>query len=292
MEKKYDYILAWPLTKSCQLRCDYCFFSCDMWGNGPLKTFLYRLTHKDMRSEPVEPVEISATMDSLRRISNNFFVKLGGGEPFIVPNIIELCVALTQEYSIALVSNLVAPKVRDFVEKIAPDKVEHVIASAHQKELTRLNLHHKFIDNLNLLHNKGFNVEVHVVVFPSRKKEIEEYVIQLQKETTVPIRYVPFRGKHKGSNYPEAYTQEEILKYSFTEGFADVKKYIDRGELCEAGHRVARIDFDGTIYSCYGHNEKLGNLYSGFSFKDQLTKCDRQGCACIFFNKTKLIKYE
>ena len=54
-----------------------------------------------------------------------------------------------------------------------------------------------------------------------------------------------------------------------------------KGHLCNAGVNAASILPDGSVNVCYDRQgENLGNIFSGFGFRDKLVDCKLVHCAC------------
>lgn len=57
--------------------------------------------------------------------------------------------------------------------------------------------------------------------------------------------------------------------------------------LCNAGYNVASALPDGTVNYCLNKKIRLGNIYTGFQFKDDLTPCQASFCDCPLYSFEK-----
>ena len=73
----YDAYLTWSLSTKCNFECDYCFHSLE-----------------ERRFSSIKPVDIKKIINTLRKTNKKYLITLSGGEPFLIPNFIELCKAL------------------------------------------------------------------------------------------------------------------------------------------------------------------------------------------------------
>jgi organic radical activating enzyme len=98
-----------------------------------------------------------------------------GGEPFLYPDFVGLCAALTRSHYISLNSNLPTSKFYQFAYTIDPKKVMVISAAAHISEREKSkNGVERFIEKVVYLQEKGFNVFVSYVTEPSLFPRIEK----------------------------------------------------------------------------------------------------------------------
>lgn len=98
--------LTWQMFHTCNFNCSYCYSSYEKIKK--VKNYL--------------PTEIIAT--TLKKLGNQWILGMTGGEPLLHPNFVELCEAITKTHKIRFDTNLsLFQKVKDFVEKIDPEKV-------------------------------------------------------------------------------------------------------------------------------------------------------------------------
>ena len=133
----FDGWLHWMVTDRCNLYCAY---------------------HDVPGKECAELSEINIpalmkTLDAVKKVFKMSFT--GGGEPFLVPNIVEACVELTKKHYVSFSSNLTSGKIPDFCKRVSPKYVLYIIASLHIKELERLDLMDRYVSNFLLCKKKG-----------------------------------------------------------------------------------------------------------------------------------------
>ena len=86
-----------------------------------------------------------------------FKITFSGGEPFLVPNFVEACEALTQKHFIGIHSNLTSNSVEKFAQCVNPKQVTGINASLHLRELERCGLVKHYIRHFKILKDKGFD---------------------------------------------------------------------------------------------------------------------------------------
>jgi MoaA/NifB/PqqE/SkfB family radical SAM enzyme len=220
------------------------------------------------------------TFDASKKV---FKISFTGGEPFLVPNFIEACKAITKENYITIFSNLTSPDIKTFSETIDPRNVLEICGSLHIQELERHRLLERYIENFTLLKEKGFNVSAHVVAYPPLYSEIEKYRSYF-KEKGIDITFVPFRGRYRWKQYPKAYTGQEIKNFGFgtpQNSPADIMScFYRKGKLCNAGYNVAVIFPSGNAHACFLIGQSMGNVFTDIAFNKNLIKCPFKYCSC------------
>jgi organic radical activating enzyme len=63
-------------------------------------------------------IDIPVLLRTLDATGKIFKIGFSGGEPFLVPNIIDACVALMEKHYIELNTNLTSLKIKEFAERI------------------------------------------------------------------------------------------------------------------------------------------------------------------------------
>lgn len=257
----YDAWLHWNINYRCNLDCDYCFIN-------PLK----------LRG-PLPTVAVPEVMETLKKTGKTFRINLtGGGEPFLVKNIIELCQALTDKHYISMNTNLTSKKVRTFAEVIDPERILEIHASLHIKELERQHLTDHYIDNFVRCRNQGMPIKAVAVAHPNLVEKLDHYV-KFFNDAGIPIEFGYFVGLHGGKNYPEAYTDEELLLFGLTRQQLR-QSFKMKNKTCNAGYNIGFIRPSGTIRSCVQLFDNLGDITEKLSFNPHLTKCPYEFCHC------------
>lgn len=275
----YDIWLNWSVTDKCIFSCDYCF------SKNTFRYFLTDLINQlrkvfRMRQYSIPAINVDKTIHSLKRTGKIFAIGIvGGGEPFLVPNIVEFCIALARKHYLSVVSNFVLPSVRTFLEEVPSDHVLSMVASLHIEQLLSRNLFQRFVDNVHFAKERGFNVSVHTVAYPSVYTKIME-IKRLFDESCIEFEIKPYIGQYNGKFYPESYKDEEKIAFGFKNYHLDASLSKDR--LCNAGYNAAYVDSKGNIFYCASFKKKIGNIYDDFSLKKTLFTCSVKTCGCCY----------
>jgi MoaA/NifB/PqqE/SkfB family radical SAM enzyme len=268
IDKKYDMVIHWEVTRFCNFRCFYCI--------AKAKTINKNIS--------LNKININALSRFLKEINKTAMIIFTGGEPLLIENIIEVFSEITQNHYIMLITNLVNPKIAQLAEKINPEKVICILASVHLHELTRLNLLDTFISNYNLLKRRGFIMFAEEVAHPSIFSRVEYYK-KIFKDNDIDLRFIPFRGKWDNKIYPFSYTDEEKKVFDF--GYdtiigndkTDFTKWHKRKKCaCNAGYNVFVALPKGTIRPCYKIKINLGNIYKSIKPLKKIINCPFSYC--------------
>lgn len=304
--RKYDAWLQWSLTEFCNLSCEYCFTPATKdTDNAPragifvsLRRAIAGLVGKEGSESPrdittgartakrPERIDIPSLLTTLEKTGKIFRIGFsGGGEPFLVPNLIEACAALTEKHYISLNTNLTSPKIVDFAGVIDPARVVHFHASLHIKELERWNLLDRYIRNFLLCRERGFDLFAGVVAHPTLATDIAKYR-EYFGNRGIELVFSPFIGGYGGRTYPGAYTAREIELFELVATLNSdiVGFYRQKGEWCNAGYNAALVSEDGTVQVCSPIKETIGHIYRGLEFKKTLIRCPVEFCGCPLKN--------
>jgi len=267
---KYDVEADWLLLKTCNFRCSYCFFAADFSSS---KINIYGSPNQ--------------WKEGFEATGKTWLLHITGGEPSLYPGFVELCHQLTQKHYLSINSNLTHHCVKDFAQRINPERVHFINASIHFEERLKRGLLNVFIQRVQELRNANFNLLLSLVMTPYVVSNFSEIVRQFEVHGLLPIPKV-IRGLHEGKHYPESYSVEQkriisdylmIARHKYEsvinsmgesasiDMFSD-SRFLDgikdyRGRLCSAGHRFVFITPNGTVVRC-GPSEVFGNIL----FKD------------------------
>lgn len=256
----YDYWLLWSVEDRCNLDCEYCISN----------------TKKSIAE--VSEINISALTRNLNATNKKFLITFtGGGEPFLVPNIIEACQEITKNHYISFNTNLTAERVEEFCEEIEPQQVLFIVASLHIEELEKWNLLEKYIHHFKLFQKKGFNIIAMEVAHPPSLNKVQTYRDFL-RERGVDLTFSPFIGKYGGKVYPDSYVDKEYRTFDLDRNCAS--RFRQKGKLCNAGYNVAQVNGNGDIRPCLNLQESLGNIYDSITFKKDILRCQFDFCEC------------
>jgi len=262
-EKKvnYDVWLHWNVTTRCNMNCQYCF----------------EFNSKNKQSGKIPEINIPALIKTLDKTNKIFRINFVGGEPFLVPNIIEACVEITKKNYISLNTNLTSTKFKEFSEKINPKKVSYIVSSLHIKELEKNSLMDRYIDNFLSCKKKGFNIFAVVIAHPSLLDEAKKYE-EFFRRKNINIMFSAFIGKYNDKKYPEAYTTKEIKIFKIK--MKNNKKSNQKGTICNAGYNSGIVNPNGDVSRCSNVNKNMGNIYKEIKFDNHLIRCPSELCIC------------
>jgi MoaA/NifB/PqqE/SkfB family radical SAM enzyme len=297
--KDYDLKVGWEINKACNFSCPYCY-------NPEEK-------RKDFSVKNNPDININDIGKFFNNLEKTCLITLTGGEPFLLPNFIKLCEKLTKKHFISVITNLSSPLVYEFAEKIKPGRVKSIICSLHFPEIKRLNLKKDIIEKFNFLKNKGFSIDVGMVMWPPVLKKFPEIHEEFKKHGVL-INPKGFKGLYNGKDYPDAYTkkQTEIMRYyqelnkklnSEGKNLGDFiqpklnlqklkkKKVSDifsghlsfKGLPCLAGKSHIRILSNGNVKRCVSEKMILGNVFKGnLKLLEKPLRCNSEICRCHY----------
>jgi MoaA/NifB/PqqE/SkfB family radical SAM enzyme len=264
---KYDAWLHWSVSDQCIMNCDYCSS-----GRGVTRG-------------PRTSIDIQKLIATLDRTDKIFRIGIsGGGEPFLVPNLVEACIELSKKHYLSFNSNFAEKRVREFIEKIDPQKVIYIIASCHIKALERRNLLETFINNFLLAKEKGINIRAVEVAYHPIINEIDKYR-KLFASKGIQLDFNEFCGRYNDKDYPKAYTDEELDAFGFRRPTVKIH-YPDSNKhkrLCNAGYNVAYVNSNGDITPCESIKRIIGNIYEKIEFHKSLMVCPFKSCTCPLY---------
>jgi len=258
---------SWDIHYKCNFRCPYCWFYKE-WVN---------LGRRSLNLNPDE------WMSHWRRIHDKYGeckIDIGGGEPFIYPNFIELVTKLSSLHYLKVMTNL-SGDIERFAKEINPGRVE-----------LDLNFHILFIEaeavikKATILKNSGFKGRVCYLAYPPQMKHIP-FLNKQFKDAGLNFTLAAFFGEYDGRKYPKAYTQEEKELIRPYLGDIDRLTYhlngqSRRGKLCNAGYLYANIKGDGSITRCSTvFNEPFANITEdNFRLLDFPQPCSSESGYC------------
>jgi MoaA/NifB/PqqE/SkfB family radical SAM enzyme len=256
----YDAWLHWTINLRCNLDCKYCFPN---------------LMKKIAKIKTINIGKVVKTLDETNKIFKISFT--GGGEPFLVSNINELCYEITKKHYIAFNSNLTVKKIKEFAANINPEKVLQSIASLHIEELFARKLVSNYIENFHLLKSKGIDLLSSAVAYPELINKADYYK-EFFFKNGVEFFFVPFIGRYNKKYYPKAYTDEELKVFNISRD--SLICYSQKNKICNVGYNVGIINYNGKIYTCNDLMKKYGNIYKKIKFHNFIVKCPKNNCSC------------
>jgi MoaA/NifB/PqqE/SkfB family radical SAM enzyme len=244
----------WHLTNRCNFFCEYCH---------PQIRHVLNLKHLN---EPA-PEVVVRRFDEIERTS---LIHMSGGEPFMFPEFVRMCVGLTRNHYISINTNLASPDVPDFADQIAPDRVAKIVAAIHMPERQRLGLElGAYAENYRALRQAGFDVVALYVLWPPLLSRFADDIEHLKILGVDHVRAKVFKGVYDGRRYPEAYTEAEKDRILANSGeYVFNRPYLDgmlsfRGQACTAGVSSFKVTVTGDVRRCASVPTSYGNLYDG-----------------------------
>ena len=270
---RYDKVICWTINDVCNFNCEYC------------------INH--YRNKTVKPVEVDKFMKSLDDTNKTYKIVISGGEPFLVPNIVELSRAITERNYLVIVTNFILPSVIDFFNEVDRTNVT-VVVSIHFDELQKKGLFDRFIRNYHYAVEKGFDLDPRIVAYPGYIENLDKK-LKILDGNNVKYFFTSFTGNYKGKVYPDSYTEEEIKLFNLSE--QDLTKYKTRGIPCPAGWKVMVADSRGDVYPCYefmfSSNNITSNVFDNIVFPyEKPVLCPFDKCGCPFFVYEKSLMEE
>lgn len=265
----YDAWLHWYLTNRCFLDCDYC-------GTNR--------SGARLKGE-VEPIRIEALIRALDATGKIFRISFtGGGEPFMVPNLLDACREIVKKHFISFNSNMAHQSTGAFFEAIDPGRVLMVLASCHIKALERGHLVDRFAENYAICRRRGIPIRAEEVGHPSLIPEAQTYR-DLFAAKEVDLHFGPFSGTFEGKPYPQSYTDGELEILGLDTGVRThyVEHNARGGFLCNAGYNAAVVRPNGDIFPCDHIHKRMGNIYEKIEFAENMVRCPVRFCTCPLY---------
>ncbi len=197
----WDHFFHWHITYECQMRCNYC-----------------TVTSTDKRIDTLDklrkskPIDVEAVMRTLDATGKRYHFSFIGGEPFMLPNMTELCAALTRKHYVSFNTNLCAMPL-DFFEHVDASKVLTMHISLHIKPMEVRRLTEDFLQRAKIVHDAGVsNYYITTVAHPKLFPKIKEYTEFFGKHG-IKFKLIPMLEggfSTDGKVYPDSYTEEEL----------------------------------------------------------------------------------
>lgn len=265
-EAKYDAWLHWYVTMRCFLDCDYCATPDRLTG----------------RLEPIQIDKLLATLAATGLVFRISFT--GGGEPFLVPNLLAACQALVPRHYVSFNTNLVHKSVGPAFAALPPGRILQVHASCHIKALERAGLVDLFAENYRLCRQRGIPVHAEEVGHPALVQEADRYR-DLFRAKGVDLFFGAFAGTYQGKSYPDAYTDAELARLGLekTARMSHVTRHGRRVFMCNAGFNTAIVQPNGDISPCDHIHKRMGNIYEKIEFFPRMRPCPVAWCTCPLY---------
>jgi cyclic pyranopterin phosphate synthase len=197
----HDYLRI-SLTDNCNLRCFYCM---------PDESYDFTPASRLMQADEVLSLAKIFVAEGVKKI------RLTGGEPFVRKDAAKIISSLSKlPVELSLTTN--GTRLHDFIDVLSAANISSLNISLDtllaDKFLlvTRRDLFHQVMDNINLLISKGLEVKINVVVMKDfNDNEINDF-IAWTKHSPVQVRFIefmPFSGNKWTSN--KVFSAQQIL---------------------------------------------------------------------------------
>lgn len=243
----------WHLTNRCNFFCEYCH---------PQIRFVLNRKHLN---EP-DPELVVRRFEEIGKTS---LIHMSGGEPFMYPRFVDLCVGLSRSNYISINSNLASDNVSEFADRVPADRVAKIVAAIHMPERQRLGLElEAYARNYLALRNRGFDVVALYVLWPPLLSRFGSDIEQLKALGVDDVRAKVFKGVYEQRRYPEGYTDGEKELILASTDYVFNRPYLDgmmsfRGQACTAGVSSFKVTVTGDVRRCASVPVGYGNLYDG-----------------------------
>ncbi|MHC4944354.1 MAG: tetratricopeptide repeat protein [Planctomycetota bacterium] len=255
--------VVWYATMKCNNRCPYCLA---FQQQDPMIQVPFR-DYKDW-------------VNAWNRFEGELMLDITGGEPFLIPNIVDLIKELNENITVGITTNT-RRDLTEFVQAISPEKCTSVTCSLHPSSPQNFE---DFLGKIMLLKGRGFHVVVNFVAYPEQLWMIPYYK-RLVEDAGVVFHVDPY-GPGPKRPYELAEREKEFLK-----------NYVgmDRGDFfntkpvlyqCSGGMNFFSTLPNGDTYTCvtkrYVPENFVGNLFDEdfkpFSEPIQCTAVSCAGC--------------
>jgi organic radical activating enzyme len=213
-------------------------------------------------------------------LNKTYIFHLTGGEPFLVPNFIEICQHLEDNGQYLSINTNLTRSVDTFIKTINPNSVVFLNCSIHY--LLRKKHIKPFLKHYNDLRRAGFYLFATIVMIPELFDEIESFWNEYAAEIAIFPKMM--RGISNNKSYPQEYTERQ--KQSIREMVQVTSKKLESkdkarydvlcsksvsldnwktglapsgNEICVDGSRLVRITETGDILYC--RDSRIGNVY-------------------------------
>ncbi len=265
-------MMSWLINQRCNFVCKYCFFPPEVNA----------VEHAGVGS--FTPQEIADRFDETNK---SWWIMLTGGEPFLYPNFIEVVEKLTKNHYVMINTNFSINTVKEFADTIDPERIYSINAALHIEERERFGNLQAYIDRVLYFQERGFQVRVEYVVYPSLFDRIEDDIKMLKDAGVEIINLKTFRGMYNGISYPSAYSKEQ-REYIDANALDPLEvelidtSYSFFGKPCSSGRDFFQMDPAGDITRCGTSSKVLFNLRDGITFSETDRPCPFPKCGCPY----------
>lgn len=247
----------WFATDACNYRCPYCWQQ-----DKPL---------------PKQAGTLEDWLAAWNRLAPDM-LDITGGEPFVVPWMLDLMASLDPSIKLAVTTNL-SKSVIDLIKRVPPHRLVSVTTSWHPTQ--RMGLE-EFTAKCVLLQKRGYHVVVNYLTWPEQLW-ITNHFRQWFVNTRLPFHVDKYAPHSEAKALPP---NEAERAYAAPLVGPDrgphpwTKKYGERHRvLCNSGLRHLCVQPDGSIYRCLtwfvAGREPMGSVFDPqLKLLDKPAECD------------------
>ena len=225
------FLALWVTAYQCKLRCPYCFNRLNDC-----------ISDEQMTGLP-EPLDAENWIH-IWNTYNPFAMIISGGEPFMVPNFVEVLAGLKPHIGICINTNL-TEDITELVEGCRPRPNLELTTTYHFDKKQD-----NFFDNLRALKQKGFKCTANFVAYPKYLRFYEEYKSKVNA-LGLPLRVMPC--VHINGDMPHTPEQTARIKEICTEKQRNHwvgRHMVDVEFMCSGGHNHICVLPNGDTYQC------------------------------------------
>ncbi len=261
--------VVWWTSMACNFKCKYC------WE-------VQAQERGEFKPQPFKPAsDWLAVWNRLRPQ----LLDITGGEPFLMPDFVELLAGLDPSIRVGLTSNLSHPLI-EFAQTLSPKQVINITASFHPTENgTRQHPMNPeiFVGRCLFLQNRGFHVCVNLVAWPEQMYLIPAWA-EMFRSHGLRFHVDPYSSI---SYYPYQYTDAERkflapwITPNRTAGLQVIEPNPKPCVTCSGGVDHLSVQPNGDAWRCILETQlalnPLGNVFDpNFRLLDQPLKCWEQ----------------
>ena len=260
MKKSIDFLI----TQKCNYRCPYCSQS---------KGYTKSLEEADNKT-------ISAFLEFLKTISNDYEITISGGEPLTHPNFFFLLEELKKlDFKVSIVSNFSYP-IKEYkkIKDILGDSLSELLVSLHLSQVKNLDeFLNKAVEFDACKENSNFKVAS--VLSDENCIELKK-IAEFLKQHNIDFELQHMRIGNSFVKYGEQ-AADYIKKYPISK----IKEISNTfGKKCLAGRNFLVVYQNGEVYRCYSSRfnkiHAMGNIKKGIKLFDCNTPCLNKKCTC------------
>ena len=272
--------VVWWTTMACNFKCKYCW-EVQAQERGEFKPI------------PLKPAsEWLAVWNRLKPA----LLDISGGEPFLMPDLVDLIVGLNPEIRVGLTSNLSHPLL-EFARHVSPERVVSIAASFHPTEngTRQCPMNPEiFVGRCMFLQSRGFRITVNCVAWPEQLYLIPAWAemfrshgLRFHVDPYSPMAYYPYE-------YSEAERKllEPWIVPNRQVGLTVIQPVEPVAVDCSGGIDHLSVQPDGSAWRCILERQlginPLGNVFDPeFRLLDEPRMC-RESWRCPACDRDKV----